>query len=182
MLHTCPGGGIGRRGRFKTCSSGEGSSPSWGTMNDYELNEKFKKTLVQFSRDNGIKMSDTKFIKLLRSWFEYLSHDYSNDNVFAKDYNKDTPSYQKFRELHDSIINQCAEFIKSNDDVKCMIEDKIDLVRKEWNKSCDRIIFEPDVRVYFGIDGLDIKNPEIDAGSDSSLSLQVGSTSVFEIC
>lgn len=29
-----PDGGIGRRGRFKTCSSGEGSSPSWGTMKE----------------------------------------------------------------------------------------------------------------------------------------------------
>ena len=151
-------------------------------MNDYELNEKFKKTLIQFSSDNGIKMSDPEFIKLLRSWFEYLSHDYANDNVFAKDYDKDTPSYQKFRKLHNSIINQCIEFIKSNDDVKRMIEDKIYMVRKEWNTSCDRIIFEPDVRVYFGIDGLDIKNPDIGAVSDSSLSLQVGSTSVLEIC
>lgn len=147
-----------------------------------ELNDKFKKTLIQFCSDNGIKMSDPEFIKLLRSWFEYLSHDYANDNVFAKDYDKDTPSYQKFRKLHDSIVNQCTDFINSNDDIKCMIEDKIDMVRKEWNKSCDSIIFEPDVRIYFAIDGLDVSNSDITVGSDSSLSLQVGSTNVLEIC
>ena len=181
MLHACPGGGTGRRGRFKTCSSGEGSSPSWGTMKS-ELNDKFKKTLIQFSSDNGIKMSDPEFVKLLRSWFEYLSHDYSNDNVFAKDYNKDTPSYQKFRKLHESIINQCTEFIKSNDDVKRMIIDKVNAVSREWNSSYDSVIFKPDVRIYFDIDGLDISNSDITVGSDSSLLLQVGSTNVLEIC
>lgn len=182
MLHTCPGGGTGRRGRFKTCSSGEGSSPSRGTMNDYELNEKFKKTLIQFSKENGIKMSDPEFVKLLRGWFEYLSHNYTNDNVFTNDYDKDTPSYQKFRKLHDSIINQCIEFIKSNDDIKRMIIDKVNVVHKEWNSSYDDVVFEPDVRIYFGIDGLDVSNSDITVGSDSSLSLQVGSTNVLEIC
>ena len=147
-----------------------------------ELNDNFKKTLIQFSSDNGIKMSDPEFVKLLRSWFEYLSHDYANDNVFTKDYDKDNSSYQKFRKLHDSIINQCTEFIKSNDDVKCMIMDKVDTIRKEWNSSYDSVVFEPDVRIYFAIDGLDVSNSDITVGSDSSLSLQVGSTSVFEIC
>ena len=63
-----------------------------------------------------------------------------------------------------------------------MIIDKVDTIRKEWNSSYDSVVFEPDVRIYFAIDGLDVSNSDITVGSDSSLSLQVGSTSVFEIC
>ena len=63
-----------------------------------------------------------------------------------------------------------------------MIIDKVDTIRKEWNSSYDSVVFEPDVRIYFAIDGLDVSKSDITVGSDSSLSLQVGSTSVFEIC
>lgn len=183
MNWSCPGGGTGRRGRFKTCSSGEGSSPSRGTMNN-ELREKFKKTLTQFVRENGIKMSDPEFVKLIRNWFEYLSHYYKNDNTYSEDFNQDTPAYQKLRMLHESIVSQCIEFIRLNEDVQQMIEEKRDLVRKEWNKPDDTEIIEPDVRMYFGIDGLDdsVNAGYWTSGSDSSMTLKVGSTNVLDIC
>lgn len=149
-----------------------------------ELNDKFKKTLTQFVKDNGIKMSDPEFIKLLRSWFEYFSHDYKNDNTYCKDFNSNTPAYQKLRTLHESIVSQCIDFIRNNEDIKQMIEEKRDLVRKEWNSSENDIIIEPDIRMYFGIDGLDdsINAGEWSPGSDSNITLRVGNTNVLDIC
>lgn len=156
-------------------------------MINTELNNKFKKVIINFVKDNNIKINDPEFVKIVRHWFEYLSHDYSNDNNFTKDFDSNTPAYLKLKKLHEEIVQKCIDFILNNEDVKKMIEDKKDIVTKEWNNSEDnseeKYIIIPDVRMFFGIDHLD---ESVEAGywvpsSDSSIDLMVGNTNVLNV-
>lgn len=160
-----------------------GSNPCLSTMINNELNTKFKKVIINFTKENNIKMNDPEFKKIIKHWFEFLYHDYNIDNNFSEDFHTSTPAYKKLQQLHESIVQQCIDFIANNKDVQDMINEKRDLVRKVWNSDEGDVVIEPDVRMYFGIDNLDesIKTGNWNPGSDSSITLTVGNTNVLDV-
>ena len=147
-------------------------------MNQLELNEKFRKVLYAFSKENNLKLNDKQLIKVLRDWYESLVKDYKLDshNQYFKDYKQGDNAFDKVAEFHNFIVNQCIKFILENENVAKMIEDKKNEVLAK------SILFNSDIRVNFCIDNLDcsIKEKEWSPCSDSCLSISVGNVNVIE--
>lgn len=147
-------------------------------MNQLELNEKFRKVLYAFAKENNLKLNDKQLIKVLRDWYESLVKDYKldNHNQYLKDYNQGDNAFDKVVEFHNFIVNQCIKFILENEDVAKMIEDKKNEILVKSN------LFNTDIRVNFCIDNLDcsIKEKEWSPCSDSCLSISVGNVNVIE--
>lgn len=147
-------------------------------MNQLELNEKFRKVLYAFAKENNLKLNDKQLIKVLRDWYESLIKDYKldNHNQYLKDYKKGDNAFDKVAEFHNFIVNQCIKFILENEDVAKMIEDKKNEILVKSN------LFNTDIRVNFCIDNLDcsIKEKEWSPCSDSCLSISVGNVNVIE--
>ena len=145
-------------------------------MNQLELNEKFRKVLYAFAKENNLKLNDKQLIKVLRDWYESLVKDYKLDNQYLKDYKKGDNAFDKVAEFHNFIVNQCIKFILENEDVAKMIEDKKNeiLVKSK--------LLNYDIKVNFSIDNLDysIKEKEWSPCSDSCLSISVGNVNVIE--
>ena len=174
---------------FVSKANGEirnGSSQFLGTnkikMNQLELNEKFRKVLYAFAKENNLKLNDKQLIKVLRDWYESLVKDYKLDNQckldnqYIKDYKKGDNAFDKVAEFHSFIVSQCIKFILENENVAKMIEDKKNEVLVQSN------LFNTDIRVNFCIDNLDcsIKEKEWSPCSDSCLSISVGNVNVIE--
>ena len=147
-------------------------------MNQLELNEKFRKVLYAFAKENNLKLNDKQLIKVLRDWYESLVKDYKldNHNQYLKDYKKGDNTFDKLNEFHNFIVNQCIKFILENENVAKMIEDKKNEVLAK------SMLFNTDIRVNFCIDNLDcsIKEQEWSPCSDSCLSISVGNINVIE--
>ena len=96
------------------------------------------------------------------------------DNQYFKDYKQGDIVFDKLKEFHNSIINQCIKFILENEDVAKMIEDK-----KNEALAKSKLL-NYDIRVNFCIDNLDcsIKEKELSPCSDSCLSISVGNVNV----
>ena len=168
---------------FVSKANGEirnGSSPFLGTneikMNQLELNEKFRKVLYAFAKENNLKLNDKQLIKVLRDWYESLVKDYELDDKYLKDYKKGDIVFDKLKEFHNSIVSQCIKFILENEDIAKMIEDK-----KNEALAKSKLL-NYDIRVNFCIDNLDcsIKEKEWSPCSDSCLSISVGNVNVIE--
>ena len=93
-------------------------------MNQLELNEKFRKVLYAFAKENNLKLNDKQLIKVLRNWYESLVKDYELDNKYLKDYKQGDNAFDKVVEFHSFIVSQCIKFILENEDIAKMIEDK----------------------------------------------------------
>ena len=146
-----------------------------------ELHHNFIKTLRQFVSENNLKMSDKEFIKLYRTYGETLNG-YARDDRFGKDYDFDNEDFKDFRKLHDQIVQMSIDFINSHPKVKERIEEKRKEVYKAWNEGLpENLHNEPDVRMYFGVDGLDesLENNEWVSSTDSFLQLTVGNSDVY---
>lgn len=145
-------------------------------MNQLELNEKFRKVLYAFAKENNLKLNDKQLIKVLRDWYESLVKDCKLDNQYLKDYKKGDNTFDKLNEFHNFIVNKCIKFILENENVAKMIEDKKNEVLAK------SMLFNPDIRVNFCIDNLDrsIKEKEWSPCSDSCLSISVGNINVIE--
>lgn len=141
-----------------------------------ELNEKFREVLYAFAKENNLKLNDKQLIKILRNWYESLTKDYKLDNEYFKDYKQGDISFDKLKEFHNSIVNQCIKFILENEDVAKMIEDK-----KNEALAKSKLL-NYDIRVNFSIDNLDcyIKEKEWSPCLDSCLSISVGNVNVIE--
>ena len=153
-----------------------------------ELNEKFREVLYAFVKENNLKLNDKQLIKILRNWYESLTKDYKLDNQYNfdnqrkvdnqyfKDYKQGDFVFDKLKEFHNSIINQCIKFILENEDVAKIIEDK-----KNEALAKSKLL-NSDIRVNFSIDNLDcsIKEKEWSHCSDSCLSISVGNVNVIE--
>jgi len=148
---------------------------------DRELHHDFIKTLRQFASDNNLKMSDKEFIKLYRTYGETLNGR-ASDDCFGKDYDFNNEDFKDFRNLHNQIVQMTIDFINSHPKVKERIEEKRKEVYEAWNKDLPKgIHYQPDVRMYFGVDELDssLKNNEWVSSTDSYLQLTVGNSDVF---
>ena len=147
-------------------------------MNQLELNEKFRKVLYAFAKENNLKLNDKQLIKVLRNWYESLVKDYKldNHNQYLKDYKQGDNTFDKVAEFHNFIVSQCIKFILENEDIAKMIEDKKNEVLAKSK------LLNPDIRVDFCIDNLDysIKEKEWSPCSDSCLSISVGNVNVIE--
>lgn len=141
-----------------------------------ELNEKFREVLYAFAKENNLKLNDKQLIKILRNWYESLTKDYKIENQYLKDYKQGDIAFDKLKEFHNSIVNQCIKFILENEDVAKMIEDKKNEVLEKSK------LLNYDIRVSFSIDNLDcsIKEKEWSPCSDSCLSISVGNVNVIE--
>ena len=141
-----------------------------------ELNEKFREVLYAFAKENNLKLNDKQLIKILRNWYESLTKDYKLDNKYLKDYKQGDIAFDKLKEFHNFIVNQCIKFILENEDVAKMIEDKKNEVLEKSK------LLNYDIRVSFSIDNLDcsIKEKEWSPCSDSCLSISVGNVNVIE--
>ena len=141
-----------------------------------ELNEKFREVLYAFAKENNLKLNDKQLIKVLRNWYESLTKEYKLDNQYLKDYKQGDITFDKLKEFHNSIVNQCIKFILENEDVAKMIEDKKNEALAKSN------LLNSDIRVNFSIDNLDcsIKEKEWSPCSDSCLSISVGNINVVE--
>lgn len=145
-------------------------------MNQLELNEKFRKVLYTFAKENNLKLNDKQLIKVLRNWYESLVKDYELDNQYLKDYKQGDNVFDKVAEFHSFIVSQCIKFILENEDIVKMIEDKKNEILAKSR------LFNSDIRVNFCIDNLDfsIKEKEWSPCSDSCLSISVGNVNVIE--
>ena len=141
-----------------------------------ELNEKFREVLYAFAKENNLKLNDKQLIKILRNWYESLTKEYKFDNKYLKDYKQGDNAFDKLKEFHNSIVNQCIKFILENEDVAKIIEDK-----KNEALAKSKLL-NSDIRVNFSIDNLDcsIKEKEWSPCSDSCLSISVGNVNVIE--
>lgn len=145
-------------------------------MNQLELNEKFRKFLYAFAKENNLKLNDKQLIKVLRDWYESLVKDYKFDDKYIKDYKQGDNAFDKVAEFHSFIVSQCIKFILENEDVAKMIEDKKNEILAKSR------LLNPDIRVNFCIDNLDcsIKEKELSPWSDSCLSISVGNVNIVE--
>ena len=146
-----------------------------------KLHHNFINTIRDFARDNNIKISDKEFIKLYRTYGETLN-DQASDDHFGKDYDFDDEDFKDFRKLHDQIVQMSIDFINSHPKVKERIEEKRKEVYKAWNEGLpENLHNEPDVRMYFGVDGLDesLENNKWVSSTDSYLQLTIGNSDVY---
>ena len=157
-------------------------------MNQLELNEKFRKVLYTFAKENNLKLNDKQLIKVLRNWYESLVKDYELDNQFnfdnqykldnqyLKGYKRGDNTFDKVAEFHNFIVSQCIKFILENEDIAKMIEDKKNEILAKSK------LLNYDIKVNFSIDNLDcsIKEKEWSPCSDSCLSISVGNVNVIE--
>lgn len=146
-------------------------------MNQLELNEKFREVLYTFAKENNLKLNDKQLIKVLRDWYESLTEDYELDSKHLKDYKQGDNTFDKLKEFHNSIVNQCIKFILENEDVAKMIEEK-----KRAISAIKPKLLNHDIRINFCIDNLDcsLKEKEWSPCSDSCLSISIGNLNVIE--
>lgn len=94
-------------------------------------------------------------------------------------------SIKDFSEMWDSFVQQSIDFVNNHDDVKSLIESEKKELSEEWNKDIEEGEFKmtPDVRLSFGIDGMDesIKAGKWVSATDSAISLSVGNRDLIEM-
>lgn len=146
-------------------------------MNQLELNEKFREVLYAFAKENNLKLNDKQLIRVLRDWYESLTEDYKLKNQHFEDYEQRYDTLDKIVDFHNSIVNQCINFILANEDVSKMIEDK-----KRAISAIKPNLLNPDIRINFCIDNLDcsLKEKEWSPCSDSSLSISIDNLNLIE--
>ena len=152
---------------------------------DIEIREEFKKLIYSFFRDNNLKKEDMS--KLLRSALEYFSTEHAKPGKSWLDMRKKLSegSIKDFSEMWDSFVQQSIDFVNNHDDVKSLIESEKKELSEEWNKDIEEGEFKmtPDVRLSFGIDGMDesIKAGKWVSATDSAISLSVGNRDLIEM-
>lgn len=146
-------------------------------MNQLELNEKFRKVIYAFAKENNLKLNDKQLIRVLRDWYESLTEDYKLNNQYFEDYEQRYDVLDKLKKFHAFIVNQCIKFILENEDVAKLIKEK-----KRAISTIKPKLLNPDVRINFCIDNLDcsLKEKEWSPCSDSSLSISIGNLNVIE--
>lgn len=146
-------------------------------MNQLELNEKFRKVIYAFAKENNLKLNDKQLIRVLRDWYESLTEDYKLNNQYFEDYEQRYDALDKLKKFHAFIVNQCIKFILENEDVAKLIKEK-----KRAISTIKPKLLNPDVRINFCIDNLDcsLKEKEWSPCSDSSLSISIGNLNVIE--
>ena len=152
---------------------------------DIRTREEFNKLICSFFRDNKLKKEDMS--KLLRRAFEYFSTDHTKPGKSWLDMRKklSESSIKDFSEMWESFVRQSIDFINNHDDVKSLIESEKKELSDEWNKNIEDGEFKmtPDVRLSFGIDGMDesIKAGKWVSATDSAINLSVGNRDIIEM-
>lgn len=144
-----------------------------------ELTRSMFLSLSKFANEQKINMNDKDFIKALHNVVENLA----NDNTNVKP-NENRNIHAKLSKFHDEIVQRCIDFVKENPELIDEINKTKESTRVELLKKYGSFVpnIEPDVRIYFGIDGFDesIKEGKWVPDTDSYMSLTVGNKTLYE--
>lgn len=150
---------------------------------DREKFDKFKSIVYKFFREEKVSKEDMR--EFARVNFEYWATNYSNrkEHDFRKDLSEET--LDDFREMWEGFVQKSIDFVKEHQDVQDVIAREKENVTKEWNPNAaegDYMIF-PDLRLHFGVDGLDesVKEGKWVSATDSGISISVGNKDIIEM-
>ena len=154
-------------------------------MEERKIYRDLEKLISEYCKENNLKMSDPHVKRAVRE----LNIEHSllgsevEDNYFGLDYGKPDQDYRDLVKLHEKMVQDCIDFVNSHYWAKKLIEKKKAEIMKEWNKDLpENLHTEPDLRIYFGVDGLDESVTEGNwvPSTDSYLGIYVGNKSVIE--
>ena len=152
---------------------------------DIQTRDEFKKLIYGFFRDR--KLDSREMSRLLRSTFEFFSTEHVKEGKSWLDMRKklSQKSIDDFEEMWEGFVQQSIDYVAGHEDVRQLIEAERNELTEEWNRNIknSEIKIIPDVRLYFGVDGLDesVKEGSWVPATDASISLQVGNRNIIEM-
>lgn len=152
---------------------------------DIQTRDEFKKLIYGFFRDK--KLDSREMSGLLRGAFEFFSTEHAKESKSWLDMRKklSQQSIDDFKEMWEGFVQQSIDYVADHEDVRQLIEAERSELTEEWNRDIEdgenRII--PDLRLYFGVDGLDesVEEGSWVSATDASISLQVGNRNIIEM-
>ena len=152
---------------------------------DIKLRDEFKKLIYGFFRDN--KLNKDEMSSLLRAGFEFFATEHAKPGKSWLDMRKQLSeqSVKDFGDMWEGFVQQTIDFVKNHEDVQKLIESEQKDLTEEWNKNIKSGEYKmiPDVRLNFGVDGLDesIREGKWVSATDSGISISVGSRNIIEM-
>ena len=138
-----------------------------------ELGDKFKETIKNFCKENNINPWGTEMKNLVRA----MDIDISTSETQDCPIDLEDEDHKALKELQEMFVQDCIHFINSREGLKKKIEQKKAELSEEWNRNLPKgLHIQPDISVYFGVDGLEESLIAEDwvPSTDSSLSICVG--------
>lgn len=149
-----------------------------------KIAEDFCRNVRRFGRDNGL--NNKQMMEMLKMMWENYEHDESDvestpSSIVEQHDGIDKNDIKDFREMWEMFVNKTIEYINEHENVQKAIDDKRREVMKDWRHR-DKELFEPDIRLYFNVDGIDgsLKDGEWTPATDSAISLMVGTYPIFK--
>ena len=152
---------------------------------DIKTRDEFKKLIYGFFRDN--KLNKDEMSGLLRAGFEFFATEHAKVGKSWLDMRKQLSeeSIKDFGEMWEGFVQQTIDFVRNHEDVKKLIESEKKDLSYEWNKDIEDGEYKmiPDVRLNFGVDGLDesIREGKWVSATDSGISISVGNRNIIEM-
>ena len=152
---------------------------------DIQTRDEFKKLIYEFFRDKKIDKYD--MTKLLRSAFEFFGTEHAKEGKSWLDMRKNLSqkSIDDFKFMWEGFVQQTIDYVSSHEDVRLLIEKEREDLTEEWNRDIedDELKIIPDLRLHFGVDGLDESGAEGEwvSATTSCISLEVGNRSIIEM-
>lgn len=137
-----------------------------------------RRILTDYCKSEGKTLKDIRGVLLSLALSLYDID--SLESKWGKDYDLEDQRHKDLSEFHNKITQEIIDFINGNPGIKEMIEVKrkeiSDKIKEESGKD-----YTPDLRVYFGIDGLDssLEFGEWTPETDSSLGIYLGNINVI---
>ena len=152
---------------------------------DIKTRDEFKKLIYGFFRDN--KLNKDEMSGLLRAGFEFFATEHAKAGKSWLDMRKQLSeeSIKDFGEMWEGFVQQTIDFVRNHEDVQKLIESEKKDLSDEWNKDIEDGEYKmiPDVRLNFGVDGLDesIREGKWVSATDSGISISVGNRNIIEM-
>lgn len=123
---------------------------------------------LKWCREQGLKPNDPKLVKEVRDLDMWLS---TNKSGPQTEFDPD------LKALHEKFVQECIDFLRSRPDLMEKIAMRKKELSEEWG---DGLV--PDLRMYFGVDGLDesVEHGEWVSSTDSALSVHVGIEALWQ--
>ena len=139
-----------------------------------KLRDDFKSMFFKFCREHDVAPGSPEMKEIIRDWDEWL---HTSKTKEEEKFTPEDPEHKDLYKLHESIIQDCIDYINSHPKIQEEISKKREELEKEWNEDyTGKYKIIPDVRVYLTIECLEssLEAGEWVAATDSSISFNVG--------
>lgn len=137
-----------------------------------------RRILIDYCRSEGKTLKDIRGV-LLSLALNLYDVD-SLESKWGEDYDLEDKRHKDLSDFHNKVVQELIDFINGNPGIKEMIETKRKEISNKIKKESGED-YTPDLRVYFGIDGLDssLEEGKWIPSTDSSLGIYLGNINVI---